>query len=56
MVYEPSLTVGLLPRALDNGDLFRRQVVEFIDKLVDLAVERGALLLSPDFAEGMAAS
>jgi hypothetical protein len=27
---------------LNDGDLFRRQVVEFIDQVVDLAVERGA--------------
>lgn len=34
--------VGLVPRALDDSDLFRCEVVEFIDKTVDLAVERGA--------------
>ncbi len=30
---EPSLTVGLLPLALDDRDLFRREVVELIDKV-----------------------
>ena len=33
----------LLPR-LHDRDFFRRQIVEFINKLVDLAVERGALV------------
>src|SRR2546428_6016796 len=26
----------------NDGNLFRRQVIEFIDQIVDLAVERGA--------------
>lgn len=40
----PSLTVGLLPRTLDDRDLFGCQVIEFIDQIVDLPVERGALV------------
>lgn len=31
--------------ALDDGDLVGREVVEFIDQTVDLAVERGAFAL-----------
>ena len=38
-----SLTVGLLPRAFDDCDLFRRQFVKLINKVIDLAVQRGAL-------------
>jgi hypothetical protein len=36
------LGLGLLPRALNDRDLYGREVVEFIDETVDLAVERGA--------------
>src|SRR6266850_4985269 len=36
--------VWSLALALNDGDLFRREVVEFIDQIVDLAVESGALV------------
>lgn len=38
------LTAGFLPRCLNYRNLFRREVVEFIDQVVDLTVECGALV------------
>ena len=44
-----SLTGGLLLRSLDDGDLVGCQFIEFIDKVVDLAV--GLLYRSIDVGD-----
>jgi hypothetical protein len=38
----PVLTSSRIVSAFDDRDLFRRQFVEFINQIVDLAVKRGA--------------